>query len=191
MTEPVLHLRLFFAIDLPEAVQAGVSEIIQELQKVFPQKSIHWAQPADLHVTLQFQKAIDVIDVTRLVNKVRAASVGFTPFDMTLASLQWFPSDVDRRLIVLGAGPEIDLATLANRIGEGIVEAGYALLQQNFRGHLSLCRMNRDSADDLPLPQIDFKLPPVKVTQVILFRSEHTAEGPFYTALERFHAANI
>jgi 2'-5' RNA ligase len=191
MTESVLHLRVFFAIDLPAGVQASISEIIQKLQKAFPQKSIRWAKPEDLHVTLQFQKAIDAIDVTRLVNKVRSTIVGFAPFEMKLGPLQWFPAEDDRRLIVLGAAPETDLAVLANRIGEGIIDAGYELPQQNFRGHLSLCRMNMDSAEALQLPQIDLKLPPVKVDHVILFRSEQSHEGPFYTILERFHAANL
>jgi 2'-5' RNA ligase len=191
MTESVLHLRVFFAIDLPETVQASISEMIQKLQTAFPQKSIRWAKPEDLHVTLQFQKAIDAIDLTRLVNKVRSTIAGFEPIEMKLGPLQWFPAEDDRRLIVLGVEPETDLATLANRIGEGIVEAGYELPQRNFRGHLSLCRMNMDSTEDWQLPQIDIKLPSVKVDHVILFRSEQTHEGPFYTILERFHAANV
>lgn len=191
MTESALHLRVFFAIDLSETALKRVSEIILQLQNVFPEKNIRWAKPSDLHVTLQFQKAIDAIDVARVVNKVHTAIAGFSPFELNLGPLMWFPEEDKRRLIVLGTQPEDELKALANRVGEGLVEAGYELRERNFRGHLSLCRLNLASTDRRPLPELPLSIPPIKVKQVILFRSEHTPLGPFYTILERFHSANI
>jgi 2'-5' RNA ligase len=190
MTEREFYLRVFFALEMTDPVLKPLAKITAALKKAFPQKNIRWAAPEDLHVTLQFQKALDPLELARLVHKVRTAIAGFTPFDLQLGTPEWFPGEDSKRFIVLPAGPQTELSELAAKVGEGMLATGYEPEKRFYRGHLTLCRLNSE-APVTNIPNIAVKIPPLTIRQVVLFRSELFAKGPNYTILERFHSTNL
>jgi 2'-5' RNA ligase len=190
MTEREFYLRVFFALEMTGAVLKPLAKIMTSLKKAFPQKTIRWAKPEDLHVTLQFQKALDPLELARLVHKVRAAIAGFTPFDLELGKPEWFPGVENKRFIALPAAPQAELGALVEKVGEGIKATGYEPENRLYRGHLTLCRLNEPVPVE-KIPIIKIKIPVLKIRQVLLYRSELFSDGPNYTILERFHSANL
>ncbi len=190
MTATEFNLRLFFAIDLPATVRDAIAELIVPLKKTFTHTANRWVKPENYHVTLQFLAAVDPLDMLRLIDKTRATTAAFIPFEMRLGPLELFPpSAVAPKNITLAAEPQEELSQLAANLGAGMLEAGYVPDKRLFRGHLTLCRLNaQDRQPPHPLPNAAATLPPVMVRSVALFRSEKIDDTFEYTILDRFHA---
>jgi RNA 2',3'-cyclic 3'-phosphodiesterase len=189
MTETEFNLRVFFAIDLPEAVKSAVSEIIPSLKISLPKKSARWVTPEKYHVTLQFLRSVDPLDITRLINKTRAMIAGFTSFTLRFDSLGIFSAGKQSRILVLNLVESAELSELAAKIADGASDAGYPPEDRPFRGHLTLCRFQSPKKEwGQPDMQLDF--PEFEVRQIELLRSERTDEGYEYSMLDRFYSSN-
>jgi 2'-5' RNA ligase len=188
MTEREFNLRVFFAIDLPPTVKLAVSEIIPSLKKSLPQKSSRWVSPDKFHVTLQFLKSVDPLDMTRLINKTRSLIAGFFPFTLRFDSLGFFSAGKHSKILVLNLRESAELSELAAKIGMGASDAGYPPEDRPFRGHLTLCRFR---SEEMVLPDRVLDLPEFEVREIDLLRSEMTENGYEYSLLERFHSSNV
>lgn len=183
-------LRTFFAISLPKTTLEAVKKIQLSLKHQLPLEAVRWTGVPNLHLTLQFLREINLIDLAQLIDKVHQELKLFPAFQLQLGKPVFFPT-VNRPLVIaLEAGPDELLASLATAIGSQIAALNYPIAHGQFRGHLTLGRLKYLKRRSYSLACI--KLPPIPKTtirEVCLFDSKAGPKHQIYTLLERFSLA--
>jgi len=177
-------LRVFVAIDLPDAVLA----VLEDLQDQLPVGRL--MEPETLHLTLAFlgDQPRDVI----LVINEELSSVRATPFEVELRGVGTFGG---RQPSVLWTGlrPQPALGVLRDRVRSAVRMAGVELPRERFRPHVTLARFPaRMRGDELHRLRNflvhfgDVALPSFGVDGFTLFESRRTSEGAIHDALEYY-----
>ena len=183
-----MQIRAFFSIELPLAAKKIIAhQLIPALQKKCHSHVIRWTKMDNLHITLQFLKEIDALDVDKLIKNVEIELKDSKIFSLELHKPELFPSLERPRTISLSMGSEDIVSRLSKQIGNGIQKTNYPVETRPFRGHLTLGRINeRKSGDislnDVVLPRFD----KIEIKEIVFFRSEPAKDGSHYTELARF-----
>jgi RNA 2',3'-cyclic 3'-phosphodiesterase len=130
-------VRLFVALDVPDAVRAALSELSERLKKTCP--NARWVRLEGVHVTLKFigeVPAEQAEDIRRALGELPS----FSPTEVRFAGLGFFPSARRPRVLWAGveAGPQ--LAALAAAIEMKLEALGIAPEKRPFHPHLTLAR---------------------------------------------------
>jgi RNA 2',3'-cyclic 3'-phosphodiesterase len=130
-------VRLFVALDIPEAVRTALIDCARPLAKLCP--SARWVNLDGAHLTLKFigEVAAEHAEEIRLaLTEVHAAE----PIDVHFAGLGFFPNAQRPRVLWAGiqAGPE--LAQLAAAVDARLEPLGVAREAREFRPHVTLAR---------------------------------------------------
>jgi 2'-5' RNA ligase len=187
MTLPPV-IRVFFAVDLPDAVKERLGEFITVLKKKSRTHGIRWSKPVNLHITLQFLAETQTEHLPALIENVRARIEGAVKrSELRFGSLHLFPNPYRPRVIVLEVVSQENLALLSGLIGEGIKATHYDIEDRPFRAHLTLGRIKQPQGIKLgflsacEVPEFE----KIMVNEVVLFRSEPQPEGSEYTVIEK------
>jgi len=141
-------VRLFVALDLPDAVRQSLRELIARLKPEC--RSAKWVRPEGMHTTLKF---IGEVDAARL-EPIRAA-LGTVhagqPIDIQFRGLAFFPNERRPRVLWCGVKASANLAELAAGVERALVPLGIPAESREFVPHLTLARFRADggSRDDL------------------------------------------
>jgi 2'-5' RNA ligase len=187
MTLPSV-VRVFFAIDLPQAAKQQVDEYMSSLKKEIKSHAIRWSRPENLHITLQFLAEVESTDLNLLLANVKQAVSGFgEKLSFELGALRVFPDPYRPRVIVLDVSPQAALTHLSEAIGQGIRESHYQTEDRPFRAHLTLGRIKQPKGLNLGFLQSSpsINLGEIDLHEVVLFRSEPQPEGSRYSPIER------
>jgi len=192
MTMPPV-IRIFFAIDLPEAAKKKINSYLLALKKKAKTNAIRWSKPENLHITLQFLPEVQSAHLPKLLKHVQEKlKGGIKQSKIHFGKLCLFPNPYRPRVIVLEVTPQEELAGLSALVGAGINEAAYDTEDKPFRAHLTLGRIKHpqgvkldflNEADALEIEDLPFD-------DIALFRSEPQAEGSLYTVIERIKLSN-
>lgn len=192
MTLPPV-IRVFFAIDLPAPVKDALAAYLSTLKKQSKSHAIRWSRPENLHITLQFLAEVPPHLIESMVARVIEALAGTVKETrFSLGRLHVFPDPYRPRVIVMDVLPQVDLASLSRRIGEGIQTSGMAIEDRPFRAHLTLGRIKQPQGlglgflNDVPPPSLG----ELAVSEVVLFQSEPEPQGSKYTPLARLPLGN-
>jgi 2'-5' RNA ligase len=188
-------LRLFLAVNLPEAVRASLAGVTAPLRS--GSEDVRWTASQSLHLTLVFLGERPAPQVEVIAERVGQACAAHAPFTARVAGLGCFPSPARPR--ILWAGLEASggaLLTLQRTVQDALVREGLAAAEERFVPHLTLGRV-RESLG--PAPRADLgrrwlartlpPLPPVPVVAVQLMRSELGRGGARYTVLRSLDLA--
>jgi 2'-5' RNA ligase len=169
-------MRLFVAIDLPDAVK----DQLDALQTDVP--GARWVKRPQMHLTLFF------LGETDRLTDIQAALAGIEarPFELTLTGVGRFPKRRKQPPRVLWAGidAEPDLTQLHHQVTTILSEIGFEAEDRPFSPHITLARLKtRD-----PLPEVDaflsaqsaFRTPSIAITEFILFSSVLAPQGARY-----------
>jgi RNA 2',3'-cyclic 3'-phosphodiesterase len=183
-------IRLFVAVDIPDAVRQALSAWIASLQSTYPRA--RWARASNLHVTLKFigERPEELLDAMRAaLRAVRQPSA----IAISFRGAGFFPNEHRPRVLWAGieSGPE--LACLAEAIDLALAPAGIPRETREFRPHLTVARFP-ESSDRAGLAKLRDALarsaPPefgsARVADFHLFRSELKPSGAQYTRLDSF-----
>ena len=180
-------MRLFVAVDIPDAVRDGFTRLTDELRKACPAaRPIKWARLEDAHVTLKFIGEVPDGQSKDIAEALRQAKT-VAPFELVFAGLGFFPEE--RRPRVLWAGIEggSALAGLAVAVEDALAPLGISREARPFRPHVTLARLE-------PSPEIAALRAAVAargtpefgrttVREFSLFRSVPKKAGAEYTRL--------
>lgn len=179
-------LRLFVAVDVPQAVKAGLADVVAPYRERIPRA--RWTNPSGWHVTLKFLGST----WPRLVDEVRAALTWTAstadPFETELTAIGAFPTA--RRARVVWAG----LKDESERFGEMVnvldhrLRDHFTAAERVFAPHLTLARLNppRDIGEFAPdLVGTAVASGPFRVGELVLYRSNLSPRGATYEALAR------
>jgi 2'-5' RNA ligase len=173
-----LSLRLFVAVDVPEAQQASVEAAVAPLRAVLP--GARWTARSTWHVTLKFFGEVPEDRLAPLRSGIGRAVAGERAVNSSLLDIGAFPSMARARVLWAGiSDPGLRLARLAGRIGS---ETGFPA-DRPLHPHLTLARMKVPAAIG---PAVDRFRPftldqePFGIDKVTLFESHTERTGSRY-----------
>ncbi len=135
--------RIFVAVPLPADAVAEVAALVERVRAPGVPGGGHdarWVRMDGLHLTLRFIGPTLEGRVAAAREAVRQAGVG-PAFDLELEGAGAFPSPERPRALWLGiVDEENGLASLAGRVDQALVVAGWPASDRPFRPHLTLAR---------------------------------------------------
>jgi 2'-5' RNA ligase len=132
-------LRLFVALDFPEAVRASLRDLISRLRPL--SSGARWARPEGMHITLKF---IGETDRAKLdaINSALASVHSARTVEMQFRGLGFFPNERKPRVLWCAVEAPPNLATLASQIDSALEPAGVPRGTRAFVPHLTLARFD-------------------------------------------------
>jgi 2'-5' RNA ligase len=181
-------LRLFFAIELDNALREALTKLIKALQQEQWSNNIRWTQPENLHITLRFIGECEFIRAADLLKQLMPAIHTIPAFTLQLDQLHLFPDPHQPRVIALGMQPSDELFTLVQALAASAITMGFPAENRAFLPHLSLGRILQPSSH-IQLPITQLSLPPLHVTNLMLYKSEIIDEKRVYTHVAKLFLA--
>jgi RNA 2',3'-cyclic 3'-phosphodiesterase len=193
MPDQVTPVRVFIAIELPEAVKRELGALQRRLW-VEPATGIKWVAPQGIHLTLKFLGWVAPDLIETIKSAIAGAVAGFTPFEIRLSGLGAFPNLRRMNVVWCGLSGDLDQLILLQRSVEKYISPlGYPTESRPFSPHLTLARLR----DEVP-PEVREKLAkkltmtkfepdlPIQVDSVSLMKSTLLPTESIYTCLGSF-----
>jgi RNA 2',3'-cyclic 3'-phosphodiesterase len=134
-------VRLFVALDLPEAVRRALAELIANLKP--KSRGARWLQPENLHITLKFIGHVGnekLSPIQSVLSSIHAAQ----PIELHFRGMGFFPNERRPRAFWCGVAGSPNLAELAADIDRALVPLGIEAETRPFTPHLTLARFKSD-----------------------------------------------
>jgi 2'-5' RNA ligase len=173
-------MRLFVAIELPDAVKAQLVALKTEIP------GATWVKPPALHLTLRFLgDRIDPIRSTPI--KTALASVKAAPFPILLKSVGRFPSGRrPARVLWVGIADQQALMALQAAVETALAAVDFPPEERAYSPHITLARVK--DAEEGQAAQVErflaahknFRAETFTVDQFYLVSSVLTPQGPNY-----------
>lgn len=142
-------LRLFIAINLPEALKAAIGEFQSEVEAGISDNAVRWTGTAQLHITLKFLGSVPEADLGEIQASLRSACVGHCAFDLEAVGLGGFPNVRSPRVLWGGLRGDIPkLAPLQQQI-DAALSRWAEPEKREFTPHLTLGRVRGARRKDL------------------------------------------
>ncbi len=175
-------IRLFIAIDLPEAVKDVLLQTAAQMGQRLPNKAVRWVRPEQLHLTLRFLGDTAVSQLPDLQDQLTQLTSQHTSFRLHLNGVGAFPSRRWPRVVWAGLNGDLaNLQTMQTELEDRIVALGWPREKRPFSPHVTLGRV-KDAKNaralnwDVALAKMEFG-----VTAVQLVQSELRPSGAVYT----------
>jgi 2'-5' RNA ligase len=176
-------LRLFVAVEVPEAAKEVVARAIEPWRAVFPRA--RWAPAQNWHVTLKFLGATYPRLVGWVEERLVDVAAGSGPVPTRIAGAGAFPTAASARVLWAGLDdPDGRLASLASAV-EAALQAEFAPESRPFTPHLTVARSDPPMRPPEGLAVPEVRSEPFTVGELVLFRSHLHRPAPTYEALRR------
>jgi len=181
-------LRLFVAIDPPEAVRVALAALPERI------RGVSWTAPEQYHLTLRFigeTPAGCLETITRALAPLRVE-----PFILPVTGVGAFPPDRPPRVLWAGVGNgHPRLHQLRQRVDDALLAAGLADLDVKvFHPHFTLGRCSPGGSPGAVAAFLkrhrDFEAPAFRVDAFTLYASRLAAGGAVHTSLLRVALAS-
>lgn len=146
-------LRLFIAVQVPDAVKAKMGEAQAELHRVLPGPQVRWTRREQFHLTLKFLGDVAAERVHALSEAMRGACRGFIPLRLRAEGVGGFPDLRHPRVLWTGVRDETEqLLRLQAAVDQACRDFTTQEKEEHFSGHVTLARLkgiNRAEAEAL------------------------------------------
>lgn len=184
-------IRLFVAIDIPDAIKAVVESHYREIQRQFKERkirSIKWVDPRLWHITLKFLGELPEQKLPMCQKIVEQCGQLHNTLKLRFRHIGCFPGL--QRPRVVWAGIEDNTKCLENMhlfLDKSFESIGISREQKKFHAHLTFCRIKKcppylteTLADIL---KTGLETPWFEVRHITLYKSKLTPSGPIYTPI--------
>lgn len=187
------HMRLFIAIDLPDAVRAALAREQEHLRAACRGSGdIRWTRPEGVHLTLKFLGEVAATRLDEITDRLSHVAV-FDRFEIDVRSFGFFPSARRPRVFWVGLEAPPALGNLAKRVEAAMAVLGFPPENRPFQPHLTLARFESQGAQ----PALEAALQKSGdagfgrfiVSEFVLFESKLRPGGAQYSKLARFPGA--
>jgi 2'-5' RNA ligase len=157
-------MRLFTAIDIPDAIKLRLSTLLDRLR---PLAKLAWSSVENLHITTKF---IGEWPEERLeqIRQALAAVPSPGSLEIVVRGLGWFPNDRNPRVLWAGIETGERLRTLALDTERSLAAVGVPVEDKDFHPHLTLARRR----NPVPLDGLKKNLADVSLHDFGSFRAE-------------------
>ncbi len=136
-------MRLFWALELPEALRARLAEVQERLRRSEPDARVSWSSPEGMHLTLEFLGELAGDDAAE--RAAAAAAEGLPregPLELAVEGLGGFGG----RVLWAGlSGPSLEpLGRLAAHLERTARRLGVEPERRPYRGHVTLGRVRTE-----------------------------------------------
>ena len=184
-------MRLFLAINFPEAVRERVAQACTPLRDAAP--DVRWVKPALLHLTVKFfgEQPDDAVPALR--DAVAETAARHRPMELVLRQVGAFPNLRRPRVVWIGVEPGARLELLFHDTEVACERLGFPLEGKVFRPHVTIGRVRPGTAPESLRPLagaaegVDLH-ESVYVETLDLMASDLSGAGPRYALL---HAAAL
>jgi 2'-5' RNA ligase len=181
-------VRLFVALDIPEAVRAALLQCAAQLSNLC--RGARWVRLAGAHVTLKFIGEVPN-ERAEALRPALAEVRGFAPVDLRFAGLGFFPNAQRPRVFWAGIEGGPALAKLAAAVDERVATQGIAREAREFRPHITLARFNStEGLDSLRTAVVKLDAPEfgrATAREFCLYQSVLRPGGAEYTRLATYN----
>jgi 2'-5' RNA ligase len=180
-------MRLFVALEFPDAIRAGIRELVAQLRPLARQG--RWVGAEGMHVTLKFIGHVEESRFEPIVSAL-AKIHSYAPVELGFRGIGFFPSERRPRVCWCGIEASKNLARLAGEIEHSLVPLGIAVEKRDFVPHLTLARFDSPRGLDklvakaCELESLDLGW--ARETRFHLFESVLKQSGAEYTKLTSF-----
>ncbi len=188
-----MNLRLFVALDPPEAARRRLAAMQAELRRAAGRHAdeVRWVAVENVHLTLQFLGAVPEERLAALRGALAGAAGEARPLALELKGAGGFPSARRPRVVWVGVGGEVEaLSSLAAEVGRRLAPLGFPPEERPFSPHLTLGRAREGrGAPGLggALAQVaGMEGAPWRAAEIVLYRSHLAPSGARYEALDHF-----
>ena len=181
-------MRTFIAIEIPEAIKAGMAAVQARLKGAGVDAS--WSRSEGIHLTLKFLGEVSEERVPEIMQALALELGGTERFRLSPEGVRTFPNPASARVVWLGITGDVDkLVALQAVVEQALVGLGLEADGRPYAPHLTLGRVNSIRNRAIWLKELekagDFKLPGFDVTSISLIKSELKPTGASYRELGR------
>ena len=180
-------MRLFVALEVPEAVRRELARRVAALRDRLPRA--RWVDTEMVHLTLLFLGQTPDDQVPALSVKLREAFAKHPPMTLRLSGGGTFPPKRLARVAWVGLdAPEELAAVQADAVAAAVEAVGFEPEDRPFKSHVTLARCDpnwpRDAAEKFAAAFPGEVGPPFRVDRGVLMESKLSPRGARYTVVE-------
>ncbi len=184
-TQDQKTIRAFIAVRVPLDLAAILHKKSQHRAGDLLQHKLRWMVPQQQHVTLKFLGECDDASLEGYAHSLEQALADMQTFDCMTGCFEFFPDAHRPRALALNMHSGQQLNTLARICERTAQDCGLRRERKNFRPHVTLARFKQHHhvthSDFFNIPSYR-----MNVSELVLMKSESSAEGTRYTALKSF-----
>ncbi len=183
------RIRTFVAVDISSAVRRRAANLQDKLRE--SKVNASWADPENMHVTLQFLGDVDETEVPEVCKRVIRAAEPHEAMHLSFAQAGAFPAlDRPRAVWIRVDEGRQQLIDLQFSIQESLVEMRFPRERRTYQPHLTLGRIReagprRDKLAELIAHYHDYGAESCDVTEVLILASYLDRSGPTYQVMGR------
>lgn len=137
-------MRTFIAIKPPALVTERLERLANAMRSRWPERSVRWVAPENIHLTLRFLGDTAEAQVAALSQGLEAITAGHQAFTLTLGKSGTFPSGRRAKVIWTGLTDErSNLGELQQKVEALVLQLGWEPEQRAFRPHWTLGRVRQ------------------------------------------------
>jgi RNA 2',3'-cyclic 3'-phosphodiesterase len=186
--------RVFCAVELPSEVREKLQDHIERLRRQAPDTAASWSRVENIHLTLKFFGNVAVDQVAAISAAASQAVKEFSVFEIEVGGTGVFPRRSRPQVLWIGVNdPSGKLLSLQQQVENECAAAGFPKEDRAYRPHLTIARIRKpDGARRLAETHQTMQLNPLplKVNELVIFRSELSSKGSKYTALSHHPLSN-
>jgi RNA 2',3'-cyclic 3'-phosphodiesterase len=177
--------RIFIAIKIESS--ASFLKILEEIRTCLNREKIKWVDPDNLHLTLTFLGDTEEI----LISKIKAAldNIKSVQFSLEMNSLGVFKNINSPAVLWVGIMPNKIMTDIKNAIDLQLINIGLSLEARVFKPHLTIGRIksitDKKNLEVLLKKFSNKNIAVQPVTEIILYESILSSEGPTYTIIHK------
>jgi 2'-5' RNA ligase len=143
------HLRLFVAIQVPEAIRTVVARAQSRLRQATGRARVRWTPAEQFHLTLRFLGNVDCALIESLQRAMHNACAHFTKLQLRAERIGFFPDPQRPRVVWVGVSDRLEkLAELQKAIQIATQEFTSEPSEDRFSGHVTLGRIKEINRPD-------------------------------------------
>ena len=182
-------IRAFIAVELPSFLKEELGRI-ESILKAGNTTPVKWVDFESIHLTLKFLGDIESSRVGEIIEGIKNACVGISPFELKIKGLGVFPNPARTRIAWVGLVDSTDeLSLLQRNIESEMEKLEYERETRKFSPHLTLARVRDQATPDERkrfgnlVTATAFSSERITVNSVSLMKSHLTRQGALYTRL--------
>ena len=182
-------IRAFIAVELPSFLKEELGRI-ESILKAGNTTPVKWVDFENIHLTLKFLGDIESSRVGEIIEGIKNACVGISPFELKIKGLGVFPNPARTRIAWVGLIDSTDeLSLLQRNIESEMEKLEYERETRKFSPHLTLARVRDQATPDERkrfgnlVTATAFSSERITVNSVSLMQSHLTRQGALYTCL--------
>src|ERR1700722_445930 len=186
-------MRLFVALDIPEAVRKNIAGMRRDLPSIGSQ--LRWVPPQNFHVTLKFIGSVPPEKLPPIIEALRRVSL-LDQVQLRIRGVGWLVNAKTGVMLFATVEDSKPLAALATAIDQQLSLLGFTPEDRTFMPHLTLVRASRDlpassqtALHDLADQHRQYDFGSVTPEEFHLMESTTLPTGAIYSKVESFPLA--